>query len=82
MHCVYVLESLKDLRHYIGVTTDIGRRVEEHNEGKVPSTKSRRPLRLIYSEDFETRSLAEKREKYFKTGKGFETLKNLLRLPR
>ncbi|MCX6809686.1 MAG: GIY-YIG nuclease family protein, partial [Candidatus Berkelbacteria bacterium] len=50
MHCVYVLQSPKDHGWYIGSTSDIGRRVKDHNYGKVKSTKFRRPLELIHFE--------------------------------
>ncbi len=46
----YVLLSLKDDAHYIGYTNNLRKRIEEHNSGKNFSTKSRRPLKLIYFE--------------------------------
>jgi putative endonuclease len=45
-----VLRSDKDKNLYTGYTNDIKKRVKEHNEGKVTSTKNRVPLRLIYFE--------------------------------
>ena len=47
---VYILQSEKDHNFYVGYTNDIKRRLEEHNVGKVSSTKSRNPLKLIYWE--------------------------------
>ncbi len=82
MYYVYVLRSGKDSKHYIGSTTDLDRRVEDHNAGKVLSTRDRRPFELIYSEKFKTKDIAEKRERFFKTGKGYDVLRNLLKLPR
>ena len=49
---VYILTSLKDSKRYIGMTSDLNRRLNEHNSGKVKSTKNRRPLELIYTEEF------------------------------
>ena len=46
---VYVLESQKDSKLYIGVSQDVVIRVRRHNAGGVSSTKYRRPLRLIGS---------------------------------
>ncbi len=46
----YVLYSEKDQKLYIGYTSDLERRVAEHNGGKNKSTSSRRPLQLIYFE--------------------------------
>lgn len=82
MQYVYVLKSRKDSKHYIGSTVDLNRRVKDHNEGKVPSTCYRRPFDLVHFEKFETEDIAKKREKFFKTGKGYDTLKNILGLPR
>lgn len=48
---------------YTGWTTDVTRRVKEHNEGKgAKYTKSRRPVELVYYEAFETKQEAMKRE--------------------
>ena len=49
---VYIFTSLKDSKRYIGMTSDLNRRLNEHNSGKVKSTKNRRPLELIYTEEF------------------------------
>ena len=62
----YVLKSLKDNKLYIGSTTDLDRRVDEHNSGKNKSTKYRRPFILVYSERFDTITEARFREKVFK----------------
>ncbi len=48
MHYTYVLQSAKDGRWYTGATQDLRARVEDHLKGRVESTRSRRPLRLIY----------------------------------
>ena len=65
---VYVLRSLKDGRLYIGITQDIPLRLKRHQEGRVPSTKHRRPLELVYSETCRTRFEARQREKFLKSG--------------
>ena len=52
MYYVYVLLSQKDGKLYTGLTNDRERRLKEHRLGKVISTKSRRPLRLIYYEAY------------------------------
>lgn len=66
MFCVYVLKSSKDLKLYIGSTSDLKRRVEEHNKGLVGSTKARRPLKLVYYEAYSSEEDARNREKQLK----------------
>ena len=70
MFTVYILLSEKDKKRYVGFTDNIERRLLEHDSGKVISTKNRRPVKLIYSEGFENKPNAMKREKYFKTHPG------------
>ncbi|MBU2109503.1 GIY-YIG nuclease family protein [Patescibacteria group bacterium] len=67
---VYILQSLKDGRRYIGYTNDLRRRLEEHNSGKNTSTKYRIPLKLIYYEACLDREDAKRREEYFKVTGG------------
>jgi len=66
MHYVYILKSLKDNNLYIGSTNDLSRRIKEHNEGKVFSTKNRVPFELIYYEAYKSESDARKRERNLK----------------
>lgn len=79
MYYVYILKSLKDLDLYIGRSDDLKRRIIEHNQGKVQSTKSRRPVELVGYEAFRQKGDAVRREKYFKTSKGKSTLRLMLR---
>ena len=67
---VYVLKSLKDGKLYTGVTTDLRRRMREHQSGKTQSLRGRRPLELVYSEAYTTRREALARERLFKTPEG------------
>ncbi|HVZ66691.1 MAG TPA: GIY-YIG nuclease family protein [Patescibacteria group bacterium] len=76
MFYTYVLESLKDGLHYIGWTDNLKLRLKKHTDGKVKSTKDRRPLKLIYYEACINKNRAIKREKYFKTGFGRRFLKD------
>ena len=78
MFFVYVLKSEKDGNLYIGMTNDLGRRLNEHNCGRNLSTKYRRPFRLIYSEKLSDRAQARYREKFLKSGIGREWIKNNL----
>lgn len=62
MFFVYVLKSLKDGSTYIGYTSDLDKRLEQHNAGKTKSIKSKIPFKLIYHETFENKTEAIKRE--------------------
>lgn len=60
---------------YVGYTTNIQIRINEHNNGNVLSTKNRRPLKLIYWEGCLNQTDATKREKYLKTAWGKRYIK-------
>jgi putative endonuclease len=79
MFYVYVLISDTDGQLYTGSTTDLKRRLLEHDAGKVRSTTKRRPLSLLYYEACLNESNARRREKYLKTGMGKRYLKQRLR---
>jgi len=76
---VYVLYSLKDQDWYTGYTNDLKSRIQEHRAGASPSTKYRRPLRLIYFEGCLNKGDAIAREKYLKSGMGKRYIKNRLK---
>ncbi len=79
MFTVYVLRSKTTGRLYTGSTSDIARRLEEHNTDVNTSTKNRGPWELIYREDFSSRADAVRREHYLKTGKGRDELQRLIK---
>ncbi|NCA93937.1 MAG: GIY-YIG nuclease family protein [Sphingobacteriia bacterium] len=62
MHYLYILKSLKDCKLYIGYTNSIADRIREHNNGKVLSTKAKRPLVIVYCEVYRTEKEARERE--------------------
>ena len=72
----YVLKSSKDQKLYIGWANDLKSRIEKHNKGLVNSTRTRRPLILIYYEAALSKEKAIKREKQLKTGFGRLYIKN------
>jgi len=79
MYYVYVLKSRLDEKLYIGYTTDLKERFKRHQNGEVVSTKSRRPLDLIFYEAYKSKEDAERRERYFKTAKGKSSLRIMLK---
>lgn len=76
---VYILRSQKNNSLYIGYTSDLRRRFQEHNNGKSPSTKPFRPYILIFYEAFLNRIDAKHREIYLKSGYGRRTTRALLK---
>ena len=65
-HYVYLLSSNKTSWIYIGCTSNLEKRLKEHNEGNVYSTKKMLPLELIYYEAYRSKEYAYKREKALK----------------
>lgn len=74
----YIVKSLKDGRRYIGITSDLERRLREHNRGSssTQSTMHRGPFILVYKENHPDAKSAREREKFFKSGAGREWMKN------
>jgi putative endonuclease len=79
MYYTYVIQSGKDKRFYTGFTCDLRNRLNDHNSGKVASTKNRGPFLLVYYEACLNEQDATAREKYLKSGMGKRYLKNRLR---
>jgi len=63
MYFVYILQCA-DNSLYTGCTNNLEKRIRQHNESKSGAhyTKIRRPIKLIYSENFKTLAEARKRE--------------------
>jgi putative endonuclease len=59
---VYILQSLKNGRYYIGSTNDIERRLVEHNSGKTRSTAALRLLIVVFSKKYKNIGDARKME--------------------
>jgi len=70
MYFVYVLKSTRAKKIYTGITSDIGRRLSEHNKGLSLYTKRFSPWKLIYKEEVRDRIQARVREKYLKSCAG------------
>lgn len=79
MNYTYIVEC-RDKSLYTGWTTDLKKRIDAHNAGKgAKYTKSRRPVKLVYSEKFETKAEAMKREYAIKHMSRPEKLKLILK---
>jgi putative endonuclease len=64
---VYILLSKKDNRLYVGCTQNPDQRLEEHNSGKVLTTKNRRPLVRIHLEEAPSKTAAFNKERFLKS---------------
>ena len=78
MHYVYIL-LLNDRKLYTGITENLKRRFSEHINGKVASTKHKRPIKLIHYESYFLKSDAERRETFLKTTEGKRLLRQQIR---
>lgn len=79
MYYVYVLQSKKDGKLYVGYTNDLRKRIILHNLRKVSSTKLREPFYLIYYEAYKNKEDAFEKEKFLKTGWGRNYFKRTLK---
>ncbi|MEK7519660.1 MAG: GIY-YIG nuclease family protein [Patescibacteria group bacterium] len=79
MWYTYLIQSNKDKHWYTGCTDDLRKRLKQHNDGLVPSTKGRGTFRIIYYEACHNKNDAFIRERYLKTGMGKRFLKNRLK---
>lgn len=81
MYYTYALKSRIRNYIYVGITSNIKRRLFEHNSGKNKTTKPYAIFDLIFLEKYDTRPEARKREKYLKSGIGKEGLKKYKNMP-
>jgi putative endonuclease len=78
MFTVYVLKSSTARKTYVGFTTNLERRLREHNHGNHSYTKKHIPWSVLYEEKYLTPVEARKREKYFKSAAGRRYLKKYI----
>jgi putative endonuclease len=76
---VYILESELNGSYYVGQTEDLQKRLEEHNKGRVQSTKYSRPWKLVHYEEYESRSESVKREREIKSYKKRAYIEKIIR---
>ncbi|HPS28579.1 MAG TPA: GIY-YIG nuclease family protein [Candidatus Paceibacterota bacterium] len=68
MFYVYFLRSCKNNDIYVGSCENVAVRLAKHNQGRVKSTKGYRPWQLLGCEEYQTRSEAVKKERFYKIG--------------
>ncbi|KKP68123.1 MAG: hypothetical protein UR66_C0008G0031 [Candidatus Moranbacteria bacterium GW2011_GWE1_35_17] len=75
MFFIYILQNKKE-QIYIGQTNNLDNRLYRHNNNESKYTKNKGPWNIIYSKGFDTRAEVMKEEKFLKSGKGREWIKN------
>ena len=79
MHYVYLIEDVSTQSHrYVGLTTDLKRRMRDHNSGNSAHTAKYRPWRLVTYIAFSDQAKAESFELYLKSGSGHAFAKKRL----
>ncbi len=78
---VNILKSLIAEKSYVGFTENLKRRIKEHNSGKSHFTKKYKPWELVYTEEFDDKTTAIRREKYFRSSVGRRKIKVIFNAP-
>src|SRR5207237_1369827 len=78
MPAVYILQSEKTSRFYIGCATEVLVRLTQHQRGQTISTRGRGPWVLVYQERFETLAEARRRERQLKSWKSHRSILKLI----
>ena len=76
---IYILYSETRNRYYIGSSSDPKERLIRHNAGATPSTKSGKPWKIVYTENYSSKTEVLKRETYLKRMKSRVYIENLIR---
>ena len=80
MFYVYILQSIKNYKLYVGFAEDLKARIIKHKQGLVKSTKYMLPIELVYYEAYKSKKDALIREKRLKQfAKGYASLKGRLK---
>ena len=80
MACLYILESLKSGRFYIGSSVDPERRLKEkHNNGRVMATRYLRPWKLVFKQKYLSDVDARKVEYKLKSYKSRKVLEKIIK---
>ena len=78
MYKVYIIKSINKDKYYVGFTKNLKNRLKRHNSGSVRSTKSYRPWKTVYSEEYDNKTEARKRELQIKSWKSKTSIEKLI----
>jgi putative endonuclease len=76
---VYIIQSLKNLRYYIGYSNDPNRRLDEHNRGKVVATKNKGPWEIKFCHKYDSGRQARRIEYKLKKFKRRDILERIIK---
>jgi putative endonuclease len=79
MYFVYLIQSDIDNSFYVGYSQDTQKRLLAHNNGESTYTRRKMPWKLVYTEEYISKSEALKREKFLKAQKNTEFYKKLIK---
>lgn len=71
MFYTYIIQSLKDKSFYIGSTSDLKKRLKQHNSGQANYSSNKTPFKLVWYGASINKSKAQEFEKYLKSSSGF-----------
>ncbi len=77
-HYTYILQSDKDHSYYIGSSNNPENRLIKHNKPHKGYTARKQPWKLVYTEEFDTKTEALKRENFLKAQKSKEFIERLI----
>ena len=78
MYFVYLIQSDIDNSFYVGYSQDPNKRLLAHNNGESTYTRRKMPWKLVYIEEYNSKSEALKREKFLKAQRNTEFYKKLI----
>lgn len=71
MYYTYIVQSLKDKSFYIGSTSNLRKRLDQHNKGQAQYSSTKAPFKLVWYGSFLTKTKSQEFEKYLKSSSGF-----------
>ena len=71
MFYTYIIQSLKDKSFYMGSTSDLKKRLTQHNRGQALYSSTKVPFKLVWYGAFNNQSKAKEFEDYLKSSSGF-----------
>ncbi len=78
LYYVYILLNEAKTRTYTGVSSDVDKRLAEHNAGRVKASSAYRPYKIIHTESFKTLREARQKEIFYKSTTGRRKLKEII----